>query len=52
MAVDLFRKQVEADYAAAQREGINSRPVLDIDGTRIVGSQGFAVFQQALNAAR
>lgn len=47
-----FRQQVEADYAAAQREGVLSRPVMDINGTRIVGAQPFAAFQRALDAAQ
>ncbi len=47
-----FRQQVAEDYAAAQREGIASRPVMDINGTRVVGAQPFAAFQRVLDAAR
>jgi protein-disulfide isomerase len=47
-----FRQQVEADYAAAQGEGIASRPVMDINGTRVVGAQPFAAFQRVLDAAQ
>lgn len=45
-----FEAQVAADYAAAQREGVNTRPVIDINGTRIVGAQPLTVYQQALAA--
>ncbi len=47
-----FRKQVEDDYAAAQREGITARPGMDVNGTRIVGHQGFAAFERVLDATR
>ena len=47
-----FREQVEADFAAAQREGVASRPVMDINGTRIIGAQTFDRFQQAIEVAR
>lgn len=33
-----FEQAVESDYAAAQREGITSRPVMDINGTRLIGA--------------
>ena len=49
---EAFRQQVEADYAAAQQEGVSSRPVMDVNGTRIVGAQPFKRFQQAIDAAR
>lgn len=45
-----FEQQVTADFAAAEREGIRSRPVLDINGTRIVGAQPLTRFQQVLDA--
>jgi protein-disulfide isomerase len=44
-----YRQQVLDDYAAAQREGITNRPVMDINGTRIVGAQPFAQFQRVLD---
>jgi protein-disulfide isomerase len=44
-----FEQQVESDYAAAQQEGVRSRPVLDINGTRIIGAQRFDAFQQILD---
>lgn len=47
-----FQQQVLDDYAAAQRESVNSRPVIDINGTRIIGAQPFARYQQAIEAAR
>jgi protein-disulfide isomerase len=43
-----FEQQVEADNAAAQQEGVRSRPVMDINGTRIIGAQPFGAFQQVL----
>ena len=47
-----FKQHVEDDYAAAQREGVRSRPVLDINGTRIIGAQPFTQYQKVLDAAR
>lgn len=47
-----YRAQVEADYAAAQREGVFSRPVIDVDGKRIAGAQPFSTFQAAIDAAK
>jgi protein-disulfide isomerase len=47
-----FQQQVLDDYAAAQREGVSSRPVMDINGTRIIGAQPFARYQQAADAVR
>ncbi len=47
-----FRQQVEADFAAAQRVGIVSRPVLDVNGMRIVGAQPLAQYQRVLDARR
>ena len=45
-----FEQQVTADFAAAEREGIRSRPVLDINGTRIIGAQPLTQFQAVLDA--
>jgi len=45
-----FAAQVDADYATAKREGISSRPVMDINGTRIVGAQPFAQFARVIEA--
>ena len=44
---------VQADYSAAQAEGVRSRPVFDIEpgSQRLIGGQSFAVFQQLLDAA-
>jgi protein-disulfide isomerase len=47
-----FRARVEEDNAQAQRAGITSRPVLDINGTRIVGALPFGQYQRVLDAAR
>lgn len=47
-----YRAQVDGDYAAAQSEGIFNRPVVDVNGKRIVGAQPFGTFQAAIDAAR
>jgi protein-disulfide isomerase len=39
---------VQADYQAAQAEGIRARPTFDINGERLVGAQPFAVFEQLI----
>ena len=44
-----FAQQVSDDFAAAEQEGVRSRPVTDINGTRIVGAQSFAAFQRVLD---
>ncbi len=44
-----FEQQVLADYAAAQQAGVRSRPVMDINGTRIVGAQPISQFQRVLD---
>ena len=46
-----FRPFVQADFAAAEREGIVGRPFFDINGTRLVGAQGVATFQKVIDAA-
>ena len=47
-----FQKQVEVDAEAAQREGVVSRPVMDIAGTRIIGAQPIQRFREVLDAVR
>jgi protein-disulfide isomerase len=47
-----FQKQVEADADAAEREGIVSRPVMDIAGTRIIGSQPIDRFRAVLDSVQ
>jgi len=42
---------VQDDYTASKRDGVQFRPVFDINGTRITGAQGFNVFQQQIDAA-
>ena len=42
---------VQDDYNAAKRDGVQYRPVFDINGTRITGAQPVAVFQQQIVAA-
>jgi predicted DsbA family dithiol-disulfide isomerase len=51
LASKQFQQQVKDDFAAAEREGVRSRPVLDINGTRIIGAQPLAEYQQAIAAA-
>lgn len=46
-----FREQVERDDAAAQAEGVIQRPVFDINGARLFGSQPYSQFQAAIDAA-
>lgn len=41
-------EEVRADYAAAQQERVQSRPVFDINGTRLVGAQPLAAFAAAI----
>ena len=50
IAAGRFRQQVEADDAAAKRERVSSRPVMDINGRRIIGAQPFAAFASVLDA--
>jgi protein-disulfide isomerase len=44
-----FRKQVQDDAAASERAGVLSRPVFDINGTRLIGAQSLAAFQRVLD---
>ncbi len=39
---------IEADYQASQEAGVRSRPVFDIDGTRLIGALPFEQFQQVI----
>lgn len=47
-----FAAQVDKDYAQAQQEGITSRPVLDINGQRLIGALSLDRYRQTLDAAR
>jgi protein-disulfide isomerase len=42
---------VQADYKAAQAEGIRSRPVFEINGDQLVGALPFNAFQRRIDAA-
>lgn len=44
------RAAVEADFRAAQEDGIRSRPVFDINDERIVGGREFADLQAIIDA--
>lgn len=46
-----FKEQVERDFAAAQAEGVKSRPEFAVNGQRLIGAQPFAQFQQLLDEA-
>ena len=41
--------EIAADYAATQREEVSSRPVFDINGTRLIGGQPLARFAALIN---
>jgi protein-disulfide isomerase len=45
------RARIQADFEAAQAAGIRSRPVFDINGTRLIGARPFEDFQGAIDAA-
>lgn len=47
-----FRQQVAQDAAAAEREGILSRPVLDINGTRLIGALPLRRYQTTIDVAQ
>lgn len=47
-----FRQQVADDAAAAEREGILSRPVMDINGTLLIGALPLSRYQSTIDAAR
>ncbi len=50
LASEQFQQQVKDDFAAAERAGVRSRPVLDVNGTRIIGAQPLPEYQQAIAA--
>jgi protein-disulfide isomerase len=39
-----YRAEVEADVTASLAEGVRSRPVFDVNGTRLVGAHRFEEF--------
>lgn len=45
------REAVRADFAAAENEGVRSRPVFQIGERVLVGSRSFAAFEEAFEAA-
>jgi protein-disulfide isomerase len=47
-----FRQQVAEDAAAAEREGVLSRPVLDVNSTRLIGALPLSRYVRAIDAAR
>jgi protein-disulfide isomerase len=42
---------VQDDYRAAQAEGVQSRPVFDINGARLIGALPLATFKKQIDAA-
>lgn len=42
---------VRADYAAAQAEGVRSRPVFRVGDRTLIGAQPFPIFQELLDRA-
>jgi protein-disulfide isomerase len=51
MAAGTHRAAIEADYQAATEAGIRSRPVFEINGTRLIGARPFSDFQGTIDAA-
>ncbi|GAB4201479.1 MAG: hypothetical protein OHK0022_23520 [Roseiflexaceae bacterium] len=49
MSARTHLEQVQADYRAAQSEGIRSRPSFIINGRRLVGALPFEQFQQLID---
>lgn len=47
-----FRQQVAQDAEASEREGVLSRPVMDINGTRLVGALPLSRYQSTIDAAQ
>ncbi len=48
MSARTHQEQIQADFRAAQSEGIRSRPSFIINGRRLVGALPFEQFQQAI----
>jgi protein-disulfide isomerase len=46
-----YRAMVQADNAAAEREGVRTRPVFRINEQQIIGAQPYEVFEQIITAA-
>ncbi len=51
LAAGTHEAAVRADYAAAQAEGVRSRPVFRVGDQTIIGAQPFGVFQDLLDRA-
>lgn len=49
MSARTHLEQIQADYRAAQSEGIRSRPSFIINGRRLVGALPFEQFQQVID---
>jgi protein-disulfide isomerase len=47
-----FRQQVAEDAAADEREGVFSRPVLDVNSTRLIGALPLSRYLSAIDAAK
>ncbi|MEN9938200.1 MAG: hypothetical protein RLZZ387_4779 [Chloroflexota bacterium] len=51
MVAGKHREAIQADFQAAQDAGVRSRPVFDINGTRLIGARPFEDFEQTIDAA-
>ncbi len=51
MASHTYLEAIQADFAAAQAEGIRSRPVFAIGDQRIIGARPFEAFQPVIDEA-
>ena len=46
---DKHRAVVQADYASAEKLGVNSTPTLYINGRPLIGAQPYEVFKQVID---
>lgn len=48
MASERYNQPLDQGYVRAQSAGITNRPVFDLNGTRLIGSQSVEVFSQVI----
>jgi protein-disulfide isomerase len=51
MVAGTHRQAIQDDFRAATDAGVRSRPVFEINGTRLIGARPFSDFQQTIDAA-
>lgn len=51
MLAGTYRESILAGFEAAKQEGIRTRPVFDINGTRLIGAQPYEEFIRVIDAA-